>query len=107
MEPDLERVILLALVLGLGLGCASALIMEGIDTTYKLPEEVESELHLPVLTSIPILYTQIELKRLRRRKLAAFVGVATGFILSTVAIVFALKGASETVDFVKRFLSSI
>ena len=106
VEPDLKQAILLTLLLGVGLGCISAFIRERVDSSYQIPEEVERELHLPVLISLPIRYTEMELKRFRRKKVIAFLGMATGFVLSIAAIVIAFEGFSETVDFVRTFLKT-
>jgi len=100
-KPDIKRILLMSVALGLGLGCGLAYLVEIMDTSYKTPEEVEKELQLPVLVSMPIRYTQRELKSIKRKKVLAFASVGIGFILSAVAIVSAIKGIDKTMDFIK------
>ena len=59
----------LVLALGLGLGGGLAYLMEMMDTSYKTPDEVEQELQMPVLVSIPIRFSK---KKLRKRFMVEF-----------------------------------
>ncbi|MFD1949590.1 GumC family protein [Sphingomonas arantia] len=52
-RPILWLNLLLALVAGLGLGVAIALILEYLDDTFKQPDDVERKLHLPLLGMTP------------------------------------------------------
>ncbi|GAF83886.1 unnamed protein product, partial [marine sediment metagenome] len=40
VEPDARKIILMALVLGLGLGCGLAYLKDFMDTSYKVPEDL-------------------------------------------------------------------
>jgi hypothetical protein len=62
---------------------------------------VQKDLQLPVLISMPIRYTERELKGIKRKKILAFVSVGIGFILAAVGIVFAFKGVDTTVNLIK------
>ena len=106
-KPDIRRILLMSVALGLGLGCGLAYLVEIMDTSYKTPEEVEKELQLPVLVSMPIRYTQRELKSIKRKKVLAFASVAVGFILSATGIVFAVKGVEATLNFLKKILEGV
>ena len=107
VEPCLPKVILFALAVGLSLGCGLAFFMEKIDVSYRTPEEVEKDLGLPVLMSIPIQYSKRESRSIKRKKILAFAFVTVGFTLSAAGIAFALKGIDKTVDFLRQFLSGI
>jgi polysaccharide chain length determinant protein (PEP-CTERM system associated) len=106
-KPDVKRVLMMSIVVGLGLGCGLAYLREIMDTSYKTPEEIEKELELPVLVSIPIRYTERELKSIRWKKFLAFASVAVGFILSAVSVVFATKGIDKTMAFIKDIISKV
>ena len=101
VEPNVKKIILLTVALGLGLGGGLAFLLETMDTSYRTPEEAEKELQLPVLISMPIRYTEKELKSIKRKKALAFVSVGIGFILAAVGIVFAFKGVDTTVNLIK------
>jgi polysaccharide chain length determinant protein (PEP-CTERM system associated) len=103
-KPNVKNIILLTIVLGLGLGGGLAYLVEIRDTSYKTPEEVEKELQLPVLISMPIQYTKKELKRIKRKRVLAFTSVAVGFSLSAIGIVSAIKGADKMLSFVNSIL---
>ena len=107
VEPNVNRIILLTVVLGLGLGGGLAYLVEIMNTSFKTPEEVEKELQLPVLITMPIRYTERELKSIKWRKALAFASVAVGFILSAVGIVLATKGVDKTLNFIKDILSNM
>jgi len=107
IKPNVKKIILLTLVLGLGLGGGLAYLLEVMDTSYKTPEEVEKELQLPVLISMPIRYAERELKSIKRKKILAFASVGIGFILSAVGIVLAIKGVDATLNFLKKILEGV
>jgi uncharacterized protein involved in exopolysaccharide biosynthesis len=107
VEPDFRRILLLTLACGLGLGGGLAFLMETMDTSYKSPEEVEKDLKLPVLVSMPIRYTEKEIRRRRLKRILALACVAVGFVLSAVGIVLAIKGVDATLAYVKDALSAI
>ena len=107
VEPDVGRIALFALLIGLGLGCGLAYMVEMMDTSYKDPQEVEKELQLPVLVSLPIRYSQKELNNQKVKGIIVASSVAVGFIFAAIVIVFAVKGVDTTLDYIKNFLEKI
>ena len=57
VEPDVQKIMLLTLLIGLGLGCGIAYLFEIMDTSFRNPEDVENELNIPILVSMPFRYT--------------------------------------------------
>jgi polysaccharide chain length determinant protein (PEP-CTERM system associated) len=104
VKPNIVQVIFLTLALGLGLGLGLAYLVEFMDTSYKAPEEVEKGLQLPVLVSLPIRYTESELRSIKMNKILTVVSVAVGFIVSAFGIVFAVKGMEGVMEFIKRMI---
>jgi hypothetical protein len=107
IRPNLRKIFLLAILAGLCLGGGLSYVVELRDTSYKTPEEVEKDLQLPVLVSMPMRYTERELKGIRRKKILAFASVAAGFVLSAFGILFATKGVDKTVNFLKGILEGM
>jgi hypothetical protein len=107
VSPNTPKIIFLVIALGLGFGGGLAYLVEFMDTSYKTPEEVEKELQLPVLMSMPIRYTERELRIIKIKKALTFASVGIGFIVSAVCIVIAFKGVDNTVNFVKEILTRI
>jgi len=101
IKPDMRKILLMTLVIGLGLGGGLAYMVEMFDTSYKSPDEVEKELELPILVSMPIRYTEKEIRRMRNRKVAAYVSVSVGFVAAVFAIVIFTKGLDKTLEYVK------
>lgn len=107
IKPDVKKLMIMILAFGLGLGCGLAYLVEFMDTSYRTPEEVEKELQLPVLVSMPFRYTEKELKRLKRRKVIAAVSVAIGFIISFIGVFIASKGVDMTLTFIKGIIDNL
>jgi polysaccharide chain length determinant protein (PEP-CTERM system associated) len=56
-EPDMQRLFLLVLAAGLGIGGGLVILMELFDDTFRSPGEVENDLELPILAMVPVLST--------------------------------------------------
>ena len=54
IKPNLMLNLMIAIALGLGAGIGLALLLEHLDDTIKLPEDMEKRLGLPVLGIIPV-----------------------------------------------------
>jgi uncharacterized protein involved in exopolysaccharide biosynthesis len=107
IEPNMRKVLMLTLAFGLALGGGLAYLSETMDTSYKAPEEVEQEIQVPVLVSMPFLYTQNELKNQKRKEIIKAASVSLGFAFSAVGIVLAIKGVDKTLDFFTSFFDKI
>lgn len=66
IEPDMRRIFLIVVGVGLGMGGGLAFLLEFLDKSFKKPEEIEEYFQLPVLATLPILvnHKQILLRRL-------------------------------------------
>jgi len=107
VEPDMRKILLLTLVLGLGLGGGLAYLLDMLDSSYKTPEDLEKEIGLPILISMPIRYTEKEIRQKKRKEYLAVASLAVGFILSAAGIVVTIKGVDNTVNFVNNVLSRL
>jgi uncharacterized protein involved in exopolysaccharide biosynthesis len=107
VEPDTKKIILLTLALGLGLGCGLAYLTETMDTSLKTPEEVEKEFQLPVLVSMPVRYTDRELRKMKAKNVFAYVSVFGAFIVCAFGIVIGIKGVDTTLSYVKKVFSGL
>lgn len=61
IEPDLRKLFLLVVALGVGLGAGIAVLLEFAKPTYRKADEIQDEYELPVLASIPVLLTPKQL----------------------------------------------
>ena len=106
VEPDVKKIIMTTLCLGLGLGVGLAYLVEMMDTSYKSPDDIEKDLQLPILINYPTLMTEKEIWQIKRNKIIAYTSVVAGFILSAVGIVFAVKGVEASLSILKGFLGN-
>ncbi len=102
VDPDLRKIFLMVLALGLGLGGGLAYFVEMMDTSYRSPDEIQKELKLPILVSIPFRHTEKEIKARKRKEVLKAAGLAAGFAVSLVGIVVGTKGFSKTVQYIKE-----
>ena len=107
IKPDVRKIILMTLALGLGLGGGLAFVVETMDTSFKSPDEAEKEFDIPILISIPIRYTDTELRRMKNKQIIAFASVGVGFVMSTIAIVLGVKGLDTTISYIKNIFDKI
>jgi len=104
VEPDIRKVVLLTLVLGLGLGGGLAYSVEALDTSFKDPEETTAALGLPVLITIPMCFTAQEKRSLARKRWLKAAGVTVGFFVAVGGVVVGLKGVNGTLQYLKAVL---
>jgi polysaccharide chain length determinant protein (PEP-CTERM system associated) len=102
VDPDIKKIFLMVLALGLGLGGGLAYMVEMMDTSYRSPDEIQKHLELPILVSIPYRHTELEVRGRKRKEILKAAGVAAGFAVSVVAIVVGTKGFSATVRYIKE-----
>lgn len=107
VRTELPKIMLMTLGLGLCLGAGLAYLVEMLDTSFKSPDELEKELNLPVLISMPIRYTTREVRIQKIKKALAAASLTIGFSLSATTIVVATKGVDSTLNFVKTLLDKI
>jgi polysaccharide chain length determinant protein (PEP-CTERM system associated) len=102
VDPDIKKILMAVLALGLGLGGGLAYFVEMMDTSYRSPDDVQKELKLPILVSIPFQQTNQEIRVRKRKEAFKAAGVAAGFAVSAVAIVVGTKGFGAAVKYIKE-----
>jgi hypothetical protein len=107
VKPDIPRLFLMTIAIGLGLGAGMAYLRELMDTSFRTPEELETDLGVPVLISMPILYTEREVKNQKRKKILVAASLIGVFFLSAVAIVVTIKGLDSTMAYLRNILEKL
>jgi succinoglycan biosynthesis transport protein ExoP len=86
-KPDLKKILLMSLLLGLGLGSAITFCIEFSDSSFKEAHDLEDYLNLPIVCSIPVIHTEPEKKRIFFRNilwslcfLAVFLSLLAGSV---------------------------
>jgi polysaccharide chain length determinant protein (PEP-CTERM system associated) len=107
VKPEMRKLFLVVIALGLGLGGGLAYLRETMDTSYRSPDDVEKELGVPVLVSLPIRSSEQEIKRKRMKEALKAGSVAVGFLVCTVGVVITTKGVDKTLQYVRAVLEKI
>ena len=96
-EPDMNKLFILVIGAGLGLGGGIIFLLEYLDKSFRKPEEVEAFLDVPVLSTVPRLYqpNELRLKRINQISTIFSVGITIG--LAACFAVLTFNGVEQTV----------
>jgi len=103
-NPDMRKLFLMVVAAGLGIGGGVIFLLEYLDHSFRLPDEVEGFLGLSVLGTIPAIYLRVDKTRQMVNNIfsGAFVVFAGG--LFVVFGVLSVKGVESTLNFVKKVI---
>ena len=79
--PNRIRLLLIGLVLAIGTSAAAVVLAENVDTSFRRVDEVRSRLPVPILSTIPRITTEGDVRRLSRQRRLATVAVAVGLLV--------------------------
>ena len=101
ISPDVRRLFMLSLALGFGLGGGAAFLLEFLNPTLRREDQIETEIGLPILASIPPLAQTGEAKK-KWIELLAFAMVSIYAIaIFVLFLFFYLKGINKTFNFIQ------
>ena len=105
VSPNMKKLFLMVVAGSLALGGGIVFVLEYLDTSFKRPEDIESDLSIPVLCTIPKLLgkRQVLLQRLEYVSFLAF--SLTSLVLFACFTVLTQKGVEQTLTFVKKFVN--
>jgi polysaccharide chain length determinant protein (PEP-CTERM system associated) len=102
-KPNRLFIMIMAILLGLGVGGAGALLLEALDSTAHDPRRLQMRFQIPVLASIPQIWLEADRMLQRRRRLRTAAATAA-------VVLFALAGGAANylwVNGAPRFLESM
>lgn len=106
VSPDMKRLFLIVVAIGLGLGGGLAFVLEHFDTSFRRTEDIESLIGIPVLATLPVIYDQ---KAKRKQKAYQFLSlflIMISFVLFTGFAVLTFNGVDQTIELVSRFITT-
>lgn len=102
VSPDPKMLFILFVGAGFAVGGGIIFLLEFIDSSLKIPEDIETDLELPVLATIPRIYTRKE-KRMRILDRFLSLGVsAVAFVMFCCFALMALKGVNRTLNLFEK-----
>ncbi|MBW2589633.1 MAG: protein GumC [Deltaproteobacteria bacterium] len=77
-DPDMKKLFLIFIAAGLGIGGGVVFLLEYLDTSFRIPNDIESYLGLSVLATVPVILhpRDVRMKRLNQALSIFFVIVA-------------------------------
>ena len=98
VSPNVKLLFLLAVAAGLGLGSGVILLMDFFDGTLKEPEQLESDLGVSVLGTIPLIHHPGDKVRSRLNNMMLVFTIAISLTLLAGFALLALKGIDPTME---------
>jgi len=105
VSPDLNQLFMLAALAGLGLGGGLIFLLDFLDTSLKKPDDIEADLGVSVLATIPRLYQPKGLMLKKLNGLLTGMGILVGIMLMGVFGLLVLNGVNPTIELVQQYTS--
>ncbi len=90
-KPNIPRVLAMTIIAALGASIGLVFGREYIDKSLYRIEDIESFLKLPVLASIPLLFTVDDNKKLRKQKIILLSAISLGIIIASILLVAVIR----------------
>lgn len=105
VKPDMRKLFILVLGAGLAVGGGIVFLLEYLDQSFKRPDDIEAELSLPVLCTIPQIVGRktVILRRLEHVACALF-GLVSVLLLAGFAAL-TQKGVEPTLELVRKIVN--
>ncbi|MBN2515702.1 MAG: hypothetical protein JXC33_06675 [Deltaproteobacteria bacterium] len=85
-KPDRRKIILMGLFLAFGVGAGLAFVQENLDHSIKSEHELDEISHIPVLSSIPVIESDEEIKR-RHKRIITGILIGIGVIIAAIFVI--------------------
>jgi len=103
VSPDLQRLFLITLAAGLGIGAALIFLMEKMDTSLRRPDDFEIGLGLAVLATVPRILTGKDKFKIHLNQALTAVTVVLALALLGGLALLAFNGVEPTLELVRYY----
>lgn len=105
ISPNVKKLFLLSLAVGLGVGCGIVLLLELFDNSIRHDEQIEKGLGLNIIATIPVM--KVSGKKIKDKfELLFFIGCALyASVFIAFFIVLNSKGLDRTVNWIKMTIN--
>jgi len=105
VSPDMKKLFLLTLVIGLGIGSGIVFLIDLQNTAFRRAKEIEDVLGLPVLATVPVILQRKDTLWRWFNTVMSVCAVMVSLTLMAGFAVLAFKRIDLTMAFVRRFLN--
>ena len=104
IKPDMKKLFAMVVAAGLGIGAGFAFLLEYLDSTLKRPDEIEADMQLAVLCTVPeIIDRKTKVKRMVEHVCFGFFALLSVGLLACFAILY-LNGVDQTMNALKSLV---
>ncbi len=105
ISPDVRMLFMLSLVIGFGSGGGAIFLLEFLNPTLRRDEQIETEIGLPILASIPPLEKPGANKKKWIEYLAFTIVCIYALTILLLFYFFYLKGINKTINFIQTIIN--
>jgi polysaccharide chain length determinant protein (PEP-CTERM system associated) len=103
VSPDMNKLLLLSLAAGLGIGAGLIFLLEYLDTSFTTPKDIESFLDFKVLAVVPEIYQPKDRVWQRLNQVLSIFSIIISLALFVGFSVLTIKGVDQTILIMNRF----
>jgi len=100
VSPNLQKLFLIAVLAGVGLGAGIVFMLETSDTSVRRLDKLEEEIGLPVLATVPRIFDSEDFKRHRVKVMATAASLAVALGLTAAFAMLAFNGVESTLELI-------
>ncbi len=104
VSPDMRKLFVFSLAAGLVIGGGLIFLLDILDTSLKLPQNVEPLLGVPVLATIPDIPDSGDMFRHKTNQVLSLLSLMVVFILVSVFSYLTLNGVDRALELVNRYI---
>ncbi len=104
VKPDFKKIMGLVFIIASCLGFGLAFLVECSENSFKNPEQLEVETGIPVLSSIGIIYSKIEIQKRKIKSIFEATATVLVFIISAFTILYFAKVSNSLNAFVEKII---
>jgi polysaccharide chain length determinant protein (PEP-CTERM system associated) len=105
VSPDMRRLFLVVLAAGLGVGAGLVMLLDFFDSSLRRPESLEADLGVPILATVPKIYQQGDIWRIRFNRLLTVVSLFVAACLLAGFAVLVFNGVEQTMAVVRSYIT--
>ena len=101
ISPNMQRLFVLFLAAGIAVGGGVVFLLEYFDNSFMLPEEIEKELDVAVLCTVPQIHDSKTKQKARIEKVAFCAFCALSMVMFAIFTLLTQKGVDQSLDLLK------